>query len=57
MKQNLLLKLLSTIDNIKTHTETISIILYQSSSRLLLLNDWGDPSYIPIVFSYLFFWR
>lgn len=55
MKQNLLLQLLSTINNIKAHEETILIISYQSSSRLLLLNDWGDPAYIPIVFPYLFF--
>lgn len=54
-RQNLTLKLLSTINNIKSATTAISdtivpIITYYSTSHLIPLNDWEDPFYFPVRF-------
>ena len=58
-KQNLILKLLSAIDNIKLAIIIISrtifsIITYYSKGCLIFLNDYKNSSYFPIAFPILF---
>lgn len=59
-RQNLTLKLLSTIDNIKSKimvasNTAVSTIIYYSKSRLILLNNCKNLFYFPVAFLTLFF--
>ena len=58
-KQNLILKFLSAIDNIKSKLTVASdtafpTIIYPSKSRLIFLNDWEDSFYFSAAFLMLF---
>lgn len=58
-RQNLILKLLFAIDNIKLKTTvandtTFLTITYHSKDCLILLNDWKDGFYLPTAFPTLF---
>ena len=58
-RQDLTLKLLSAIDNIKSarlaaSNTIIPIITYHSKKRLISLKNWEDPSDFPATFPTLF---
>lgn len=57
--QNLTLRLLSTITNIKVPVSTLdqpisTIISFCNRDQLILLNDWNNPHYFTSAFLYLF---
>lgn len=58
--QNATLKLLSTIDNMKSKTtptkdNAVSVIIFYSQGHLIPLNNWENPFYFLIAFLTLFF--
>lgn len=60
IKQNISLKLLSAITNVKTSSKPkldmlILIIAYYSSSQILLLNDWNNLTYFLAAFLAFFY--
>ena len=59
-QQDLILKLLSTINNIKSTImlsldTKVLVITYYSKKRLIFLKNWEELSYFPIIFSFLIF--